>query len=91
MAMNNVDIDVTDLERVERPVPRVLPPLDSQPLKSPFYVAQVPTTAIVNPDAVRNFQNNGIPSFRFTVPTPLNLSGSGSNATPQFAVSSFNF
>jgi hypothetical protein len=83
------DIDTTNLERVERPAPRVLPPLD-QPLKSPYYVAQVPTTAIVNPDAVRNFHAPTIPYYRITPPQPLSLAGAGSNATPTAATSSFN-
>jgi hypothetical protein len=84
------DIDTTNLERVERPAPRVLPPLDSQPLKSPFYVSQVPTTATVSPDAVNNFRNPGIPSYRITPPQPLSLAGAGTNATPTVATSTFN-
>jgi hypothetical protein len=87
----NVDIDTSDLERVERPTPRGLPPLSlDQPLKSPFFVSQFPTTATVSPDAVNNFRNPGIPSYRITPPTPLNLAGSGTNAVPTVAVSTFN-
>lgn len=84
------DIDTTDLERVEKPAPRMLPPIDSLQLKSPFYISQVPTTATVSPDAVNNFRNPGIPSYRITPPTPLNLAGSGTNAVPTVAVSTFN-
>lgn len=90
MATGTTNIDTTDMERVERPAPQVLPPLDSQILKSPYYVAQVPTTAIVNPDAVRNFHAPGIPAFRFVPPQPLNLSGAGTNATVTATVSTFN-
>jgi hypothetical protein len=84
------DIDTTDLERVERPAPKMLPPIDSFQIKSPFYISQVPTTATVSPDAVNNFRNPGIPSYRITPPQPLSLAGSGTNAVPTLAISSFN-
>jgi hypothetical protein len=85
----NLNIDTTDLERVEKPAPRVLPPLDP-PTKSPFYRGQVPTTAIVNPDAVRNFQMPVIPAFRIVPPQPLTLAGSGTNAPASTSASTFN-
>lgn len=86
----NLNIDTTDLERVERVAPRVLPPIDSQPAKSPFYRGQVPTTAIVNPDAVRNFQMPVIPAYRIVPPQPLALAGSGTNAPADTSKSTFN-
>jgi len=76
----NLNIDTSDLERVERPTPHVLPPLDS-PIRSPFYRGAVPTTAVVNPDAVRNFQVPVIPTYRIVTPTPLTLAGAATNAT----------
>lgn len=81
MAMN-YDIDTRDLEPVDRPAPMVSLPVDLQPLKSPFYVSQLPTTSIVNPDAVVNFRTPGIPQQRITPPPPLTLSSAAINATP---------
>jgi hypothetical protein len=86
----NLDIDTSDLMRVERVLPRALPPIDSQPMRSPFYISQVPTTSIVNPDAVRNFQLPQLPSYRITPPQPLTLAGAVTNATPTVATSTFN-
>lgn len=76
----NLQMDTSDLERVERPLPRLAPPLDLQPQKSPYYIGQLPTTANVNPDAVRNFTTPGIPSYRITPAAPLNVAGSVVNA-----------
>ncbi len=84
------DIDTTDLERVERPLPRVMPPIDLAPARSPFYISQVPTTALVSADAVRNFQSPQLPSYRITPPQPLTIAGSSTNATPTVAASTFN-
>ena len=84
------DLDTTDLERVERPLPRPLPPIDMQPLRSPFFVANIPTTSTVNADAVRNFQSPSLPSYRITPPQPLTIAGSSTNATPTVATSTFN-
>jgi hypothetical protein len=53
-----------------------------QPLKSPFYVSQLPTMAVINPDAIVNFRMPGIPQRRIVPPTPISLSGAGLNATP---------
>jgi hypothetical protein len=83
------DIDTTNLERVERPAPRVLPPLDS-PTRSPYFVSQFPSTSVVSADAIRNFTVPNIPSFRISPPQPLNLAGAGLNATPTATTSSFN-
>jgi hypothetical protein len=85
MAMN-LQMDTSDLERVERPLPRLAPPLDLQPQKSPFYIGQLPTTANVNPDAVRNFATPGIPSYRITPAAPLNVAGSVVNAVAPVTV-----
>jgi hypothetical protein len=76
----NENIDTTDLEPIEPRTVTMAPPLD-QPQKSPFYRGQVPTTAIVNADAIRNFTTVGIPSYRIVPPQPLNLAGSAINAT----------
>src|SRR6476469_3027744 len=89
MSMKNVDIDVSDLERVDQPALKVLPPLDS-PTKSPFYVSQLPGASAVGADVVANFRSNGIPSDRISPRVPLNLAGATSNATPTIAKSSFN-
>lgn len=86
---NNIHIDTTDLMQVERTMPSAAPSLD-QPIKSPFYRGQLPTTAIVNPDAVTNFRTPGIPSYRINPPQPLSLAGAGSNASPTVTVSTFN-
>jgi hypothetical protein len=87
----NVNISTDGLEQVDPPALRGLPPLSlDQPLKSQFFVSQFPTTATVSPDAVNNFRNPGIPSYRISPPPPLTLAGSGTNATPTVAVSSFN-
>jgi len=83
------DIDTTDLERVERPLPRVMPPIDLAPARSPFYISQVPTTALVSADAVRNFQSPQLPSYRITPPQPLTLAGSSTNATPTVSTPTF--
>lgn len=80
-----LNVDTTDLERVERPTPKVGPPLDTPILRSPFYIAQVPTTAVVNPDNIRNFHMPGIPSYRINSPQPLTLAGSGVNANTEVA------
>jgi hypothetical protein len=84
------DVDTTDLQRVERPMPRPLPPIDLQPVRSPFFVGNVPTTAIVNPDVIRNFHAPQLPSYRITPPQPLTIAGSSTNATPTVAASTFN-
>ncbi|HKV92337.1 MAG TPA: hypothetical protein VJW20_07295 [Candidatus Angelobacter sp.] len=83
MAMN-LDIDTRDLEPILRPAPAALP-VDTQPLKSPFFVSQLPTTAIINPDAVVNFRLPGVPQQRIVPPQPISLSGAGLNATPTVA------
>lgn len=75
------DIDTSTMQPLAAPAVRLMPPLDA-PMRSPFYVAQLPTTAIVNPDAVRNFTTPGIPSYRILPPQPLTLAGSTTNATP---------
>ncbi len=85
----NLDIDTTDLMRVERPPVTVSLPAADQPIKSPFYVGQVPSTATVNPDAVRNFHTPGIPFNRVVPPEPLALSGSSSNTVATPTVSTF--
>jgi hypothetical protein len=79
MAMN-LDFDTTGWEPIERPMPRLAPPLDLHPQKSPYYIGQLPTTANVNPDAVRNFATPGIPAYRITPAQPLNVAGSVVNA-----------
>lgn len=78
MAMN-LNFDTTGWEPIERPIPRAMPPLDA-PTKSPYYIGQLPTTAMVNPDAVRNFATPGIPFHRITPAQPLNVAGSVVNA-----------
>ncbi len=68
----NMDVDTTGMERmvpVTRPIVPALPELS----KPPFYRGPMPTTANVNPDAVRNFSNTGIPTYRINLPLPLNL------------------
>jgi hypothetical protein len=77
----NTHVDTSDLEQVERPAPRVGPPLDLQPAKSPFFQGALPTTAVVNPDAVRNFTTPGIPSYRIVPAQPLNIAGATTNTT----------
>lgn len=79
------NIDTSNMVPLEHPAMQVAPPLDSQPLRSPFYAGQLPTTGVVNPDAVRNFTTPGIPSYRIVPPQPLNLAGSAANATPLIA------
>jgi hypothetical protein len=86
----NTDINTDGLERVERPMPRPLPPIDLQPSRSPFYISQVPTTAFVNPDAIRNFHAPQLPSYRITPPQPLAIAGSSTNATPTVSTVAFN-
>jgi hypothetical protein len=86
----NTEVNTDGLERVERPLPRVMPPIDLAPARSPFYVSSIPSTAIVNPDAVRNFQAPQLPSYRITPPQPLTIAGSSTNATPTVAQSTFN-
>jgi hypothetical protein len=53
-----------------------------QPLKSPFYISQLPTTAIINPDAIVNFRLPGVPQRRIVPAQPINMAGAGLNATP---------
>jgi hypothetical protein len=65
------DIDMRGLRPVSTPTPRFTPPLELQPLKSPFLISSLPTTATVNPDSIRNFTTPGIPNFRITPPPPL--------------------
>lgn len=77
----NFDISTDGLERVDPPAPRIGPPLDLQPAKSPFYQGPFPTTGTVNPDAVRNFTTPGIPSYRITPAQPLNIAGASVNTT----------
>jgi len=85
------NIDTTDLERIEQPPLRGLPPLSlDQPLKSPYYISQLPGASAVGADVVANFRNNGIPSYRISPPVPLNLAGATSNATPTVPTSTFN-
>jgi hypothetical protein len=73
------DIDTTGLEQISRPVPRAMPPLDLQPAKSPFLISSLPTTAVVNPDSIKNFNTPGIPQYRFTPPPPISASSGASN------------
>jgi hypothetical protein len=80
MAMT-VDIDTTDLEPISRPAPVPLP-VDMQPLKNPYFISQVPTTAIINPDAIVNFRLPGVPQRRIVPAQPINMAGAGLNATP---------
>jgi hypothetical protein len=65
------DIDMNGLEQVSRPLPKAMPPLELQPLKSPFLISSLPTTATVNPDSIKNFNTPGIPQYRITPPPPL--------------------
>jgi len=74
-------VDTSDMEQVERTDPRIGPPLDLQPAKSPFFQGPLPTTAVVNPDAVRNFNTPGIPSYRIVPAQPLNIAGATTNTT----------
>jgi hypothetical protein len=76
----NENIDTSDLIRVERSVPLGSGPSLDAPSKSPFYISQLPTTSIINPDNVRNFHNPTIPSYRIIPPLPLTLSGAASNS-----------
>jgi hypothetical protein len=70
MPMNTM-VDTTGMERME-PVKPALPALPEL-TKPAFYRGPMPTTAIVNPDAIRNFSNTGIPTYRINLPLPLNL------------------
>jgi len=79
MAMN-FNIDTSDLERIERPAPQIGPPLDLQ-LRPPFYQGALPTNAVVNPDAVRNFTVPNIPSYRIIPAQALNIAGANVNTT----------
>jgi hypothetical protein len=74
------DINMDGMEQVSRPLPKAMPPLELQPLKSPFLISSLPTTATVNPDSIRNFNTPGIPQYRITPPPPL-----ASNATNTIA------
>jgi hypothetical protein len=65
------DIDMSGLKPISRPQPQATPPIDLQPLKSPFFISSLPTTATVNPDSIRNFNTPGIPQYRITPPPPL--------------------
>jgi len=85
MAISDTNIDTSGLIPVEPPMVKFAPPLDLVPVRSPFYRGNVPTTAIVNSDAVRNFQAAGVPSYRIVPPQPLTLAGSGTNAVPVVA------
>lgn len=82
----NFDVDTRDLEPITRPAPPALP-IETLQLKSPFYISQLPTTAIVNPDNLMNFRMPGIPQRRIVPPQPISLSGAGLNATPASIVS----
>src|SRR5579871_1921118 len=73
------NINTDGLEPLPAPSPRYNPPLELQPAKSPFLVAALPTTAVVNPDSIRNFNTPGIPSYRINPPAPLNAAGSVTN------------
>ena len=76
----NTHVDTSDLEQVERPAPRIGPPLDLQ-LRPPFYQGALPTNAVVNPDAIRNFTVPNIPSYRILPAQPLNIAGANVNTT----------
>lgn len=82
----NTNIDTSDLERIDPPVLRIGPPLDVTSQKNPYYIAQFPISSTVSADTARNFAVNGIPSYRISVPPPLNMSGATLNATPTPAV-----
>src|SRR5689334_4049463 len=77
----NTNIDTTDLEPISRPAPVPLP-VDMQPLKNPYFISQVPTTAIINPDAIVNFRLPGVPQRRITPAQPINMAGAGINTVP---------
>ncbi len=71
MPMNTM-VDTRGMERMEPAAKPFVPPL-VEAFRSPFYRGPMPTTAIVNPDAVRNFNNTGIPTYRINIPQPLIL------------------
>src|ERR1041385_9086467 len=77
----NFNVSTADLEPISRPAPVPLP-VDMQPLKNPYFISQVPTTAIINPDAIVNFRLSGVPQRRITPAQPINMAGAGLNATP---------
>jgi hypothetical protein len=78
----NTDIDMRGLEPADPSATRLVPPVEAIQRKSPYYVSQVPTNSIINPDAVVNFRQPGIPQQRIVPPQPINLAGAGLNATP---------
>jgi hypothetical protein len=87
--MQTLNVDTSDLIRVERALPSAAPSLD-QPGKSPFFISQFPTTSIVNPDQVRNFHTPQIPTYRITPPLPLALSGAASNSVASVKTASIS-
>ncbi len=78
----NTNIDVTDLEPVDRSVTRLSPPVETVLRRNPYFISQLPSTAVTSTDAIVNFVTPGIPQQRIVPPQPINLSGAGLNATP---------
>jgi hypothetical protein len=77
----NLNIDTRNLEPVTFQAPRVSPPIELQPLRSPFLISSLPTTATVNPDSIKNFAIPGLPQYRITPPPPITQSSGAANAT----------
>jgi hypothetical protein len=73
------DIDTRGLKPVSPSTPKLTPPIELQPLKSPFLVASLPPTSSANPDSIRNFNTPGIANYRITPPVPLAAAGSITN------------
>jgi hypothetical protein len=89
---NNTDVDTSDMMPIERPpLQSGGPPLDMQPQKSPFYRGNFPTTAIVNPDSIRNFNTPWIPQYRIVPAQPLNMAGASNNAVATVATAVITF
>lgn len=82
--MQTLNVDTSDMMRVERTLPTAVPTLDP-PLKSPYYISQFPISSVVSVDAVNNFNIPNIPANRIVPPIPLNLSGAQNNAVPTAA------
>src|ERR1700747_1933954 len=81
--MKTLNIDTSDLEQVQRPMP-MAPPLDA-PAKSPFYRSQFPVPSAASADAINNFTIPNIPGQRIVPFVPLALSGATANAVPTAA------
>jgi hypothetical protein len=85
MAMN-VDIDTRGLEPVDRTVTRLSPPVETVLRRNPYFISQLPSTAVTSTDAIVNFVTPGIPQQRITPPQPINMAGAGLNATPTASI-----